>query len=286
MEQVANPASFSLRGSLAGRIPLLIGGGGMLVILLIALAAPLVAPYDPTTPDLASRLEAPSWAHWFGTDVLGRDVFSRVLYGAQTTLTIGFMVVFVALLIGVPVGMVAGYFGGKVDTVLMRTSEVFLAFPPLLLPIAITAALGPGLMNAMLALAVAWFPWYARIARSATISVREELFVSAARAVGMSHWRILGRHVLPNSLTPITVQASLDFGYTILAAAGLSFIGLGARPPAVDWGLMISESRALIIEYWWLATFPGLAIFFTVVLANLAGDGIRDWLDPNYRSNR
>jgi peptide/nickel transport system permease protein len=253
---------------------------------LMALGAPLLAPYDPQEIDLESKLSAPSLTHPFGTDVLGRDLLSRVIHGARTSLLTGVVVVLVAIGIGLPVGIVSGYFGGRIDMVLMRVADIFLAFPPLLLPLAITAALGPGLFNALMALAISWFPWYARIVRASVIAIKEELFVKSAQAMGMSPLQLMVRHIFPNATTPIIVQASMDFGYTILAAASLSFIGMGARPPTVEWGLMISNSRSIFIEYWWTALFPGLAIFILVWGANLIGDGVRDALDPKHRVGR
>lgn len=254
------------------------------IILIMAIFAPWVVPYDPTNINFKDKLLAPGWAHWMGTDELGRDIFSRVIYGAQTSLIIGITVIALSMAIGVPVGMMAGYFGGRVDTLLMRITDVFLAFPPLLLPIAITAALGPSLLNAMIALAISWFPWYARIMRGAVMSIRNNLYISAAKTMGIGRIRILVRHVLPNSWTPALVQASMDFGYTILAAASLSFIGIGAKPPTIEWGLMVSLSRSKFLDYWWTAAFPGLAIFITVLAVNLIGDGLRDILDPKART--
>ncbi|MEM1222865.1 MAG: ABC transporter permease [Verrucomicrobiota bacterium] len=256
------------------------------VFLLLALAAPILTPQDPLEIDFDTKLEAPGIEHWFGTDVLGRDIFSRVIYATRTSLLTGIMVVTMALMIGLPIGLIAGYYGGRIDNFLMRIADVFLAFPPLLLPIAITAALGPGLYNALMALAISWFPWYARILRASVISVKEELYVKSSQAMGMNPLRIMLRHALPNSTTPVIVQASMDFGYTILAAASLSFIGMGARPPTLEWGLMISNSRAIFLEYWWTAFFPGAAIFLLVLGVNLLGDGIRDILDPNYSDKR
>lgn len=256
---------------------------GVLAFVTIALAAafaPWIAPSSPLEISLTERLAAPSLEHVMGTDKFGRDIFSRVLYGARTSLVVGLCVTVIAIILGAPLGLVAGYFGGRTDTLLMRFSDIFLAFPPLLLPIAITAALGAGLWNAMLALAVSWFPWYARILRGAVVGVRRELYVDAARTMGVSHGRIMLRHVLPNSLTPVIVQGSMDFGYAILAAASLSFIGLGARPPVVEWGLMAADARGEFLDHWWTALFPGLAIFVTVLAVNLLGDGLRDWLDP------
>ncbi|OOG86914.1 D-ala-D-ala transporter subunit [Pseudomonas sp. A25(2017)] len=252
----------------------------LLLIILAAIFAPWLAPYEPNKIVFSQKLMAPNWAHWMGTDEFGRDILSRVLYGARTSLIIGVSVTLIAMLIGIPIGLVSGYFGGRIDTLLMRVSDVFLAFPPLLLPIAITAALGSGLANAMLALAVSWFPWYARIMRGAVVRVRSETYIHAARSMGVSHFRILLRHVLPNATTPVIVQGSMDFGYTILAAASLSFIGLGAKPPMVEWGLMAAASRSQLLENPWTVLFPGVAIFVLVLAVNLVGDGLRDVLDP------
>ena len=253
-------------GARIRRRPALWAYGALLsLIVLAALFAPILSPFDPKVIDFSVKLEAPGLQHWFGTDALGRDILSQVLHGARLSLAVGFVAVLIAVTIGVPVGLMAGYFGGWIDTLVMRVSDIFLAFPPLLLPIALTAALGPGLGNAMIAIGISWFPWYARIMRSSIISVRSELYISAARSLGFSHFRIMSVHALPNALTPIAVQASMDFGYTILAAASLSFIGLGARPPALEWGLLVAQSRPLVLDYWWTATFPGLAIFLTVL---------------------
>jgi len=252
------------------------------VILLASIFAEWIVPYSPTRIAFADKLQPPSLEHWMGTDKFGRDIFSRVLVGGQTSMMVGAFVTFLAIVIGVPIGLVSGYFGGWIDNLLMRFSDVFLAFPPLLLPISIVAALGPGLNNAMIALAVSWFPWYARITRGAVMRVRKELYVDAARAMGVSHARIMIRHITPNSLTPIIVQGSMDFGFTILAAASLSFIGLGARPPTIEWGLMAANSRTQFLEHWWTALCPGFAIFLTVLAVNLMGDGLRDVLDPKH----
>jgi len=288
---VAAAAFEPSRGALArhfvSRHPLFVLGASVFgAIVACALFAPWIAPYDPSAIDFARKLRPPGPEHLFGTDALGRDIFSRVVYGARTSLYIGCTVVLLSLLVGVPIGLVSGYFGGKIDHALMRVSDVFLAFPPLLLPIAITAALGAGLFNAMLAIAISWFPWYARILRGSVMSVRSELYVSAARAIGVKHTWIMLRHALPNAHTPLVVQASMDFGYTILAAASLSFIGIGARPPTIEWGLMAALSRSKFLDFWWTAAFPGLAIFVTVLAVNLIGDGVRDMLDPRQRSVR
>lgn len=263
--------------------PLVVGSAAVLVLLFAAgLLAPWLGLQSPTEINFADKLQPPSAAHWFGTGVLGQDLFAQVIYGARTSLLIGVGVVTISTFIGVPMGLVAGYAGGWLDSLLMRVSDVFLAFPPMLLPILMVALLGPGLENAMAAVAVSWFPWYARIARAAALGVKNENFITSARAFGAGHARILARHVLPNCLTPIIVQASLDFGYAILATASLSFIGLGAQPPTLEWGLMIASGRSVFLEYWWTATFPGLAIFVTVLAANLLGDGVKDALDPKF----
>lgn len=259
-----------------------IGGVVFLLILVATLLAEWIAPYSPTKIAFSQKLQPPGLDHFMGTDRFGRDIFSRVLYGARTSLSVGAFVTVFAILIGAPIGLVAGYFGGKIDTALMRISDVFLAFPPLLLPISIVAALGPGLANAMIALAISWFPWYARIMRGAVMRVRKELYIDAARAMGVSHAKVMLRHVAPNSLTPIIVQGSMDFGFTILAAASLSFIGLGARPPTIEWGLMAATARTQFLEHWWTAMCPGFAIFITVFAVNLVGDGLRDVLDPKH----
>ncbi len=234
-DQTPVRAGFGLkaRAFVADNKLFVVGAVIFLTILVVALLAEWIAPYSPTKIAFSQKLQPPSLEHWRGTDRFGRDILTRVLYGAQTSLMVGAFVTLMAIIIGAPIGLVSGYFGGKVDTVLMRVSDVFLAFPPLLLPISIVAALGPGLMNAMIALAISWFPWYARIMRGAVMRVRKELYIDAARAMGVGPAKIMLRHVTPNSLTPIIVQGSMDFGFTILAAASLSFIGLGARPPTI-----------------------------------------------------
>jgi len=262
-----------------------LGSTLFLLIVLAAIFAPLIAPYDPVAINFADKLSPPTWQHLMGANELGQDVFSQVLFGARTSLMVGVVVISLAIAIGVPIGLLSGYFGGRLDTALMRVSDVFLAFPPLLLPIAITAALGTGLFNAMAALAVSWFPWYSRIVRGAVMRVKSELYISAARAMGVSNVRIMLRHALPNSLTPIIVQGSMDFGYAILAAASLSFIGIGAQPPTPEWGLMAALSRDRFLDNWWTVAFPGLAIFVTVLAVNLVGDGVRDTLDPKHQSS-
>jgi peptide/nickel transport system permease protein len=288
---VAVPSSrkitFAMRAThfAKGNVLFVAGSAIFLLIVLSAIFAPLIAPYDPTAIDFSAKLASPSFAHLMGCNDLGQDIFSQVLYGARVSLMVGVVVISLAVGIGVPLGLLAGFFGGWVDTVLMRISDVFLAFPPLLLPIAITAALGTGLFNAMVALSISWFPWYSRIVRGAVMRINSELYMSAARAMGVSSPRIMLRHALPNSMTPVIVQGSMDFGYAILAAASLSFIGIGAQPPTPEWGLMAALSRTHFIDCWWTVTFPGLAIFVTVLAVNLVGDGVRDILDPKHQSS-
>jgi len=255
----------------------------IIMVLILAVAGQWIAPYPAQglgAADVAQRNLAPSTAHWFGTDQLGRDVLSRVIIGARSAVVVSLAVVAVAGLIGVPLGAIAGYLGGRIDNILMRITEVFQAFPPLLLAMITVALLGPSLMNAAIALAITWWPWYARLVRAEAKSLRERPFVEAARAIGVPMWRILPRHILRNCLTPILVQATVDIGSVVLAAGALAFIGLGAQPPSPDWGLMVADGRGQIFTEWWISTFPGLAIFLTVLGFNLLGDAMRDLLDP------
>ena len=252
-------------------------------LILLAVVGPWMAPYPGQgegESDVAARMLAPSLAHPFGTDGLGRDMLSRVMVGARPALVVSLLVVGLAMLIGVPLGALAGYRRGRVDALIMRITDLFLAFPPLLLAMAIVAALGPGLDHAALALAISWWPWYARLARGTATSLRERSFVEAARSIGVSDATILRRHIVPNSMTPILVQATIDIGTVILAAGSLAFLGLGASPPTPDWGLMVAEGRTYILDQWWLSAFPGLAIFVAVLAFNLVGDLLLDLLDP------
>ena len=248
-----------------------------------AIFATVLAPYDPLAQELSARLEPPSAAHWLGTDQLGRDLFSRLLYGARISLVIGVVVVALAGAVGTFVGVVAGYAGGLVDEALMRLTEVFLAFPPLILAMAIAGALGPSLVNAIIAIAAVTWAVYARLARGQVLSLRRREYVEAARAIGAGRARIIWRHLLPNAIAPLLIQASFDMGSAIISAAGLSFIGFGAQPPTPEWGVMISEGRNFISTEPWLSLFPGLAILLAVGAFNLLGDGLRDILDPRLR---
>ena len=266
------------------RNPLLLAGLAIaLLLVLVALLAPVLAPHpadagSATNP--AASLLPPSWAHLFGTDQVGRDLFSRVLYGARISLRIAALVLLSSVVVGVPLGLAAGFFGGWVDAVIMRVTDIFLAFPALLLSLALAAVLTPSVGNATIAIAVTWWPWYARLARGQAASVAGRPFIEACRALGVPPLRMLWRHVLPNSLTPVIVQASLDVGGIILTAAALSFLGLGAQDPTPEWGLMVSQGQSYFTTQWWLVTFPGVAILLAALAFNLVGDGLREVLDP------
>ena len=259
----------------------------LILLALSAVFAPLLTPYASQglgDPDLSAKFKAPSLEHPFGTDGLGRDQVARLMYGARRSLSMGLLVVLIAIGIGAPLGMIAGYLGGWIDEAIMRITDVFLAFPPLLLAIAIAAAMGASYINAVLAIAATWWPWYARLARAQTLIVRERAFIEAARGIGVRDRVIIGRHILPNIMTPIIVQGTLDVGTAILVAAGLSFIGLGTQAPFADWGVMISDGRLFFLSgRWWMSTFPGLAIFLTAMAFNFLGDGFRLAADPRLR---
>ncbi|MEM3526071.1 MAG: ABC transporter permease [Candidatus Jordarchaeaceae archaeon] len=267
--------------------PLTLAGFLIVICLAIfALIAPYVVPYPESIigkANLEERLQPPSINHIFGTDEMGRDIFSRVFYGCRLSLQIGVIVVVIAATIGVVLGAFAGYFGGIIDFIIMRITDVFLSLPSLILALAIAAVLGSSLFNAMIAIALAWWPWYTRLVRAQTLSIREATFVEAARATGLGNLKIIYRHVLPHCIAPIIVQATLDMGYVILTAASLGFLGLGAQPPMPEWGLMVSIGKQYFSTWWWNATFPGLAIFISVLGFNLLGDGLRDMLDPKLR---
>lgn len=261
-----------------------IGGAIVVALVAVALLGGAVAPFDPLRIVTVNKLLPPSPAHPFGTDDLGRDLLSRVIAGARISLLVGVLVLTIAMTIGVGLGLVAGYWGGWTDEVIMRTTDIFLSFPRLVLAIAIAATLGPGLYHAMVAVALSWWPWYTRLVRGQLLSLREQEFVLAVVSLGAERFRILLRHLLPNVATIVAIQASIDFGYAILATAGLSFIGLGASPPTPEWGSMIAQARSYMIDAWWYPTFPGLAVFLAVLGFNLLGDAIRDAFDPRLRS--
>ena len=260
----------------------------LVAVILAAIFAPLLTPYPEQgrgEPNIAAKFQPPSPEHPMGTDSLGRDVWARILYGARVSLLVGFAVVFLGAVTGSALGAIAGYFGGWIDETIMRITDIFLAFPPLLLAITFTAVLGASVRNMIIAIAITWWPWYTRIVRGQVISVRERDFVRAARGIGVGDFTIIRRHIIPNVMGPVLVQATLDLGAAILTAAALSFLGLGAPPPTADWGVMVDEGRQhLLAGRWWLAVFPGLALFLTTLSLNLVGDGARDAADPKTRS--
>ncbi|WP_442907810.1 ABC transporter permease [Kineococcus sp. G2] len=253
-------------------------------VVVLALFDELIAPTGYNEVDVQQRLLPPGAGHWFGTDDLGRDVLSRVVLGAAVSLQVGAVAVGFSLLVGVTVGLLAGYYGRWLDTVLMRLMDVLFAFPAILLAIAVIAILGPGTTNAMIAIGITYTPVFARVTRAAVLGVKESVFVRASRSVGVSDARMLLRHVLPNAAPPIIVQTSVSLAFAVLAEAALSFVGLGTQPPAPSWGRMLSEGRSYLEDAWWMAVFPGLAIVLLVLAFNLLGDGLRDVLDPQQRS--
>jgi peptide/nickel transport system permease protein len=258
----------------------------IVIIVLAALFAPLLAPYPDQgrgKANIAEKNQAPSSSHVLGTDELGRDVLSRILLGSRPSLGIGFLVVGIAMLIGTPLGAVAGYFGGWLDQAIMRITDVFLSFPALLLAISISAALGPSLVNAMIAIALTWWPWYTRLARAQAVALKEQTFIEAARATGVPGLTIVREHVLPNVLTPALVQGTMDIGGAILMGSALSFVGLGVQAPRPDWGNMLTAARLYVIEAPWYAICPGVAILVVSMCFNLLGDGVRDVFDPRSR---
>lgn len=259
----------------------------ILIMVLLAVFAPLVTPYPEQgrgEPNIADKLLAPSAAHIFGTDPLGRDVLARVLFGARTSLVAGVAIVGISVVVGTLLGALAGFFGGWVDEVIMRITDIFLAFPPLLLAMTVAAVLDPSLTNAILSITLTWWPWYTRLARAQAISVRERDYVKAARGIGVSDPTIIRRHILPNIITPILVQGTLDLGAAILTVSSLSFLGLGVPPPTADWGNMVREGRIYIQNgRWWIPTFPGLALFMTSMAFNMLGDGIQVVTNPRAR---
>jgi len=273
-----SPARRQLRA--LRRNPMAMIGLTVIVLwILIALMAPLIATHDPLAQKIGDRLQAPSSQYWFGTDELGRDVFSRVVYGARISIPIGFVVILFAMTVGSLIGASAGYLGGIYDLLIMRVADITLAFPSIVLALAIATVLGPGIINALIAMVLVWWPEYARLMRGQVLSIRNNEYVMASEALGASKSRILFLHILPNAFAPILVKASLDAGSAILNIAALSFIGLGAVPPTPEWGAMISLGRYKFYN-WWMTTFPGLAILTAVLGYNFFGDGVRDVFDP------
>ncbi len=255
------------------------------LIILLGLLAPLVSPWDPNLMNVAGRLQAPSLHHFFGTDEMGRDIFSRILYGAQISITVGLSIVIIAAALGVAIGSVSGFCGGRVDRIIMALTDMILSFPSMVLALALTAALGVGLFNTMLAVCIVRIPLYVRLVRGQVLSLKEEPYVKASRTFGASPAWMVVHHILPSCLSPLMVQMTLGIGDAILIASSMSFIGLGAQPPMPEWGAMISTARVYAIDQWWYAAFPGLFILVTVMGFNLLGDGLRDILDPREGSN-
>lgn len=256
----------------------------MVILILAAIFADYVAPYGYDDQDLMRRFQTPNSQHWFGTDNFGRDIFSRIVYGAQVSLKVGLIAVGIAMFIGGALGAVAGFYGGKIDNFIMRFIDVLLAIPSILLAISIVAALGPELRNVMIAVGIGSIPSYGRIVRASVLSLRDQEFIEAARAVGADDTRLILKHIIPNSMAPLIVQATIGVANAILSAAGLGFIGLGIQPPLAEWGAMLNSGRQYIRDYPHLTAFPGLAIMITIFALNLLGDGLRDALDPRLKS--
>jgi len=264
-------------GYLVKRSPLSILGVFLITLVIcMAIFAPLIAPYSPYRINMSDALRPPSLKHWLGTDSLGRDIFSRLVYGSRISLKIAFVVVSIAATIGTLLGVTSGYYGGIVDTIIMRVVDVFLAIPTFILAMVAAASLGPSITNIMLALSIVWWTWYARIVRGEVLKLKGMYFFLAERSLGARSSRIIFHHLIPNCIGPIIVQTTLQLGFAILASAGLSFLGLGAQPPAPSWGLMVSDGRQYLPDFWWIATFPGLAIFTLVMGFILLGDTLRD----------
>lgn len=260
---------------------------GFLIILLIifaAIFAPFVAPYDPYYMNTQERLSSPRAEHWLGTDSFGRDIFSRIIYGAQISLQVGLISVGLSLVVGTVMGVVAAYFGGWVDGLISRITDILFSFPDILLALVIMAILGPSLTNLMIAIGIVYTPIFARVARSAVLSMKDALYLEASRSIGVGTVRMMWDHILPNSLAPILVQTSLSFAFAILAEAALSFLGLGVSPDTPSWGIMLSDAKDWMELGWWMAVFPGLAITVAVFSFNVMGDGLRDALDPQLKN--
>jgi peptide/nickel transport system permease protein len=261
------------------RNPLLIFPASIVLgLIVLTFLGETLAPYDPFAINIPDKLQPPSMSHLMGTDDMGRDVLSRLMTGTRYSTETVLVIMSSCLLIGILIGTVSGYFGGRIDEALMRITEIFLAFPPLILALAIVAALGPGLLNAMLAISLVWWPWYARMVRGLVLSVKDQQYVVAARSIGVRDMRIMFRHILPNCIMPVLVQASMDMGSALVTTAGLSFIGLGAQAPMPEWGAMVGVGRRYLLSAWWLPTFPGLAIFFAILGMNFLSDALQDIL--------
>ncbi|MFB1082000.1 nickel transporter permease [Jeotgalibacillus sp. JSM ZJ347] len=261
----------------------LIGGYLILLFIIVAIFGPMLLSKDPNETDIANKLAGPSAEFWFGTDNFGRDIFTRIIHGMSITLYVGFTSVVIGLVIGVPLGIISGYYGGRIDNLIMRIMDVLLAFPGILLALAIVSVLGGSLQNVIIAVGIFSIPAFARIVRGSTLSVKKLEYIDAVRALGATDFRIIFRHILPNVMSPIIVQATLRIATAVLTAAGLSFLGLGAQPPMPEWGAMLSEGRAYMYDAWHVAFFPGVMIVLVVLAFNIFGDGIRDALDPKMK---
>lgn len=275
----------NLRGIFRGRwetARAVLSFGMVALMLLLATFGSQFAPHDPLAVSIGERLRSPGPGHWMGTDELGRDILSRVIAGTRLSLLSALVVLAIGLVVGCLLGAFAGYWGGRTDSVIMRFTDVFLAFPAVLLAMSVSAALGPSLLNAALAIGLVWWPGFARLVRGEFLSLRERTYVEAARALGATDARLIFRHLLPNTYSAVMVKTTVDVGYAIVLAAGLSFVGLGAQPPQPEWGAMVTTGRTFLIGYWWVSTFPGLAILLAVLGFSLAGDTLRDVLDPRW----
>jgi peptide/nickel transport system permease protein len=264
----------------------MVGLAIIFVLLAIAVVGPFFVPYPDDVSgalNIKERLDPPSAQHLFGTDQAGRDVFTRVIAGARVSLVAGLVVIVLALTVGTLLGAIAGFFGGRIGEGIMRTTDIFLTIPDLILAMAFAAALGPGLFNVMIAVSLVWWPGYCRLARANVIALRDSQFAEAAQSIGASRSRVLMTHILPNAFPTILVKASMDIGFAVLTTAALGFIGLGTQPPTPDWGVMIADGRKYLREAWWFSTFPGIAILLTVLAFNVLGDGLRDVMDPRAR---
>src|SRR5256884_3001332 len=288
----ASPAPHSLRRRSPWRDVLMrlarsrgavLGGTILVVLILVAVGAPLLTGYDPLTMRPEDRLQPPNRHHLFGTDVFGRDLFTRILYGSRISLRTGVISISLAMALGVPLGLTSGFYGGGIDRLLMRIVDLMLTFPGILLALVIIAILGPNLLNAMVAVGISASPTYARVVRASVLGAREQVYVDAARAIGCRDGRIMVRHILPNTGAPIIVLGTLGVAGAIISAAALSYLGLGAQPPTPEWGALLSEGRNYLRVAWWMTAFPGLAIMIAVLAINLLGDGLRDALDPRLR---
>lgn len=265
-------------------IPATLGLVVLVGLVLLSIAVPLISPYDPTDQVISDALQRPSGEHWMGTDYLGRDLLTRLLYGGRLSLSIGFMAVLIGLVVGLPLGAISGYFGGWVDLVIQRVTDILLSFPSFLLALILVALLGIGVRNVVIATGILAIPSFIRLVRASVLVLRSQAFVDAARALGGSHWYVILHHIIPNSLTPVIINGSLNLGYAITTAAGLGFLGLGVQPPTPEWGMMLGEAKSYIFSHPYMVTFPGLIILVTIVSLNLVGDALRDVLDPRLKN--